>query len=264
MVGTGQRRGRFGGAQQSPRSIPRLRYSWRLDLAGVHVGLTHDVPWPELPPNLTVERWKQRRFGTQDIDVLVFGDSHVEGIHQVGPTLCVNPGSPTYPHNLNTQLGTLGFLHIADDRRHRNRARPQLWQLTEHGADGPFTTGDDRTSPPAPQRSHMAADLTYDNVLVDVDGAVATITLNRPEQLNALSRGLLADLYQALRDLNPRRRRALSSASAATAGRSAPATTSARSPARTAATARAEEGRPGDGRLRRVGDRPSTASRCAR
>ena len=47
------------------------------------------------------------------------------------------------------------------------------------------------------------ADLTYDNLLVDVDGAVATITLNRPEQLNALSRGLLADLYQCLRDLNP-------------------------------------------------------------
>ena len=47
------------------------------------------------------------------------------------------------------------------------------------------------------------ADLTYDNLLVDVDGAVATITLNRPEQLNALSRGLLNDLYQCLRDLNP-------------------------------------------------------------
>jgi enoyl-CoA hydratase len=47
------------------------------------------------------------------------------------------------------------------------------------------------------------ADLTYDHVLVDVDGPVATITLNRPEQLNAMSRGLLDDLYRALRDLNP-------------------------------------------------------------
>jgi len=114
---------------------PRLRYSWRLDLGGVHVGLTHDVPWPELPPNLTVERWKQRRFGTQDLDVLVFGDSHVEGIHQVGPTLCVNPGSPTYPRNLNTQLGTLGFLRIE-----RTTVTAELWQLTEHGADGPLHT----------------------------------------------------------------------------------------------------------------------------
>ena len=47
------------------------------------------------------------------------------------------------------------------------------------------------------------ADLDYDNLLVDIDGPVATITLNRPEQLNAMSRGLLADLERALRDLNP-------------------------------------------------------------
>ncbi|MFT3853420.1 MAG: enoyl-CoA hydratase-related protein [Ilumatobacteraceae bacterium] len=46
------------------------------------------------------------------------------------------------------------------------------------------------------------ADLTYDSLLVDVDGPVATITLNRPEQLNAMSRGLLTDLEQCLRDLN--------------------------------------------------------------
>ena len=95
---------------------PRLRYSWRLDLGGVHVGLTHDVPWPEL-------------------DVLVFGDSHVDGIHQVGPTLCVNPGSPTYPRNLNTQLGTLGFLRIE-----RTTVTAELWQLTDAGADGPTRT----------------------------------------------------------------------------------------------------------------------------
>jgi enoyl-CoA hydratase len=43
----------------------------------------------------------------------------------------------------------------------------------------------------------------YENVLVDVDGPVATITLNRPEQLNAMSNGLLDDLYGALRELNP-------------------------------------------------------------
>ena len=43
----------------------------------------------------------------------------------------------------------------------------------------------------------------YQNVLVEIDGPVATITLNRPEQLNAMSTGLLDDLYAALRDLNP-------------------------------------------------------------
>jgi enoyl-CoA hydratase len=45
--------------------------------------------------------------------------------------------------------------------------------------------------------------VTYANLLVDVDGPVATLTLNRPEQLNALSNGLLDDLYAALRELNP-------------------------------------------------------------
>ena len=110
----------------------RLRYSWLLDLAGVRVGLTHDLPIPERPPNLTVERWKRRRFGTDDIDVLVFGDTHVERIDVIGSTLCVNPGSPTYPHNLNTQLGTLGFLDIEPDR-----VRASVWQLTDAGIDGP-------------------------------------------------------------------------------------------------------------------------------
>ncbi|MET0911019.1 MAG: YfcE family phosphodiesterase [Ilumatobacteraceae bacterium] len=113
---------------------PRLRYSWLLDLGGLRVGLTHDVPMPEHPPNYTVERWKHRRFGTRDIDVLVYGDSHVERIDIVDGTLCVNPGSPTYPHNLMPQLGTLGFLEI-DGRT----VTASLWQLTDDGADGPVT-----------------------------------------------------------------------------------------------------------------------------
>ncbi len=41
----------------------------------------------------------------------------------------------------------------------------------------------------------------YDNVLLDVDGAVATITLNRPEKLNAMNEGLLKDLFDALHEL---------------------------------------------------------------
>jgi hypothetical protein len=111
----------------------RLRYSWLLDLAGVRVGLTHDLPMPEIPPNYTVARWKDRRFGTQDLDVLVYGDSHVERIDVIGSTLCVNPGSPTYPHNLQTQLGTIGFLDIDGPT-----VRASLWQLTADGMSGPF------------------------------------------------------------------------------------------------------------------------------
>ena len=37
-------------------------------------------------------------------------DAEVDGI------LCVNPGSPTYPHNYDTQFGTLGFLTIENQQ----------------------------------------------------------------------------------------------------------------------------------------------------
>ena len=107
----------------------RLRESWLLDLGGVRVGLTHDLPVPEYPPNLTVERWCTRRFGTTEVDVIVYGHTHVEALDVVGSTLCVNPGSATFPHNLNTQLGTIGFLEVDD-----GRATASIWQLT---GDGP-------------------------------------------------------------------------------------------------------------------------------
>ena len=44
----------------------------------------------------------------------------------------------------------------------------------------------------------------YENVLVEIEASgVATITLNRPEKLNAISAGLRNDLEAALRELNP-------------------------------------------------------------
>ena len=45
--------------------------------------------------------------------------------------------------------------------------------------------------------------MEFENILVDTDGPVATITLNRPEKLNALSVGLRADLHNALVALSP-------------------------------------------------------------
>jgi len=44
--------------------------------------------------------------------------------------------------------------------------------------------------------------MTYENLLVEVDGAVATITLNRPQALNALGQGLMDDYENALIELN--------------------------------------------------------------
>lgn len=110
----------------------RLREAWLLEFDGLHIGMTHDIPIPEYPPHLTVERAMQRYFGRADLDVLIYGDTHVEAIDTIGSTLCINPGSPTYPHNLETQFGTVGFLEISG-----GRAEATIWQLTESGIE-PF------------------------------------------------------------------------------------------------------------------------------
>jgi uncharacterized protein len=116
-----------GGRPVTPED-PSLRDSWLIEMDGLRVGLTHDLPVPEFPPNMTVKRWCERRFDTVELDVIVYGHTHVESIDVIGSTLCVNPGSPTYPRNLNTQLGTLGLLEI-DGRV----ARASIFQLTTDG-----------------------------------------------------------------------------------------------------------------------------------
>lgn len=113
----------------------RLKEAWLLELGGLRVGLTHDVPIPEYPPNLTLERAMKRYFGRTDLDVLIYGDTHVEAIDTIGSTLCINPGSPTYPRNLDTQLGTIGFLEIDG-----GNADATIWMLTEGGIE-PFDWG---------------------------------------------------------------------------------------------------------------------------
>ena len=93
--------------------------------------------------------------------MVVYGDTHVQRIDVIGPTLCVNPGSPTYPHNLETQLGTIGFLDLDGPA-----ARVSICQLTESGYEtvevtalpaGPLAAGDGRRhvpcNPPSEQRS---------------------------------------------------------------------------------------------------------------
>ena len=110
----------------------RLREAWWLELGGLVVGVTHVVPVPEMPPHLTLERSIARHFPDRKPDVIIYGDTHVESIDMVDGILCVNPGSPTFPHNLEMQFGTIGFLEIEGDR-----ANASVWQITETGID-PF------------------------------------------------------------------------------------------------------------------------------
>ena len=42
---------------------------------------------------------------------------------------------------------------------------------------------------------------TYENILCEVDGTLATVTLNRPESLNGITSALMRELYGCLNDL---------------------------------------------------------------
>ncbi len=111
---------------------PRLRDTWLLEFNGFKIGLTHYVPMPEMPPHLTITRWIDKLFGDVVPDVLIYGDTHVEQIDHIDGVLCINPGSPTFPHNLNLQFGTIGMLHLDEDK-----PRAEILQLNETGVQ-PF------------------------------------------------------------------------------------------------------------------------------
>lgn len=110
----------------------RLREAWDLELGGIRIAMTHELPVPEIPPHLTLEKALERHFKHTDFQVAIHGDTHVEDIREIGGVLCINPGSPTYPRNLETQMGTIGFLDIRD-----GVPAATIWMLTEDGHE-PF------------------------------------------------------------------------------------------------------------------------------
>jgi len=118
-----------GGGRPVQAEDERLRKVWLLDLEGLRVGLIH-MPIPQIRSYMPIEQMTDRQFGRSDLDVLVYGDTHVEAIERIGNMLCVNPGSPTCPHNMNNQLGTIGFLEI-----HEGLSDVTIWQLTETGTE---------------------------------------------------------------------------------------------------------------------------------
>jgi enoyl-CoA hydratase len=50
--------------------------------------------------------------------------------------------------------------------------------------------------------SKISMPMNFDNVLVEKDGAIAVVTMNRPQALNALSYALVKDLSLALQELD--------------------------------------------------------------
>lgn len=120
-----------GGRPIQPED-PRVKYVWTMEIESLTVGLTHYVPVEDGPPGLTLDRFVARYWPEKRPQVIVSGDSHTELIAEVDGILCVNPGSPTYPHNYDTQYGTIGFLELDD-----GKAQASVWLITDDGIE-PF------------------------------------------------------------------------------------------------------------------------------
>lgn len=118
-----------GGRPVQPED-PRVRYSWVLEIEDLKIGLTHYISVENEGPNFTLQKSLDMYFSGESMDVIVFGDTHVELIKEVDGILCVNPGSPTYPHNYDTTYGTIGFLDLDN-----GNASASIWQLTENGIE---------------------------------------------------------------------------------------------------------------------------------
>ena len=107
-----------------------LHERYTVDFGGVRIAMIHDFPSPAWRPVDVVVQRAEQRFPDAAPDVIVYGHTHIEEVHRLDDFLCVNPGSPTLPHNKSLRLGTVGFLNIKD-----GGVEPELWQLTESGAE---------------------------------------------------------------------------------------------------------------------------------
>lgn len=120
-----------GGRPVQPED-PRVKYVWTMQIEALTVGLTHYIPVEDSPASMTLSQFVERYWPDATPDVIVSGDSHTELIAEKNGILCVNPGSPTYPHNYDTQYGTIGFLNIDGDV-----AEASVWLINDDGIE-PF------------------------------------------------------------------------------------------------------------------------------
>ena len=87
---------------------PRVKDLHLLDLDGWRVGLIHDLE----PEDRPIEDLVKRYFRAP-VDIMVSGHTHFERLDFRDGVLQINSGSPTYPHQYSTRLGTVGLLRLA-------------------------------------------------------------------------------------------------------------------------------------------------------
>ena len=128
----------------------RLQDHWLLDVRGVSVGMIHHFPSPVRKSPETIRRYIAKHFHGEP-DVVVFGHTHLEGVHVVEDLLLVNPGSPTLPQNQSLRPGTLGMMEVTEDH-----VVTTLFQLTDHGVE-PHAVFDHHLHP-HPRREQVAGE----------------------------------------------------------------------------------------------------------
>ena len=104
----------------------RLKDNLVLNLQGIRLGLTHGIDYPE-PSWRTLEAAMQYEF-QGEVDILVFGDSHVDLLEIYKGVFLINPGSPTFPRQIE-ELGSVALLEINSN----GEAKAQIVSLvTKH------------------------------------------------------------------------------------------------------------------------------------
>jgi len=104
-----------GNGNRDPEKDPRVKNRHIINIEGMCIGLIHNlgVPW------LTIGR-----IFDSNVDIVVFGDTHIATVGDYKGTMLINPGSPTFPGYGKRQPGTVAILEII-----RRKAEVNIIQL---------------------------------------------------------------------------------------------------------------------------------------
>ena len=100
-----------GNGNRDPMEDPRLNHTHTINIEGMSLGLIHNLA----VPRLTIEN-----IFNGNIDIIVYGDTHVATIENYKKTMLVNPGSPTFPNYWDRRLGTVAILEVTQGKAEAN------------------------------------------------------------------------------------------------------------------------------------------------
>ena len=78
-----------------------------IDLEGMKVGLIHNLGVPQL----TI-----KNVFNGNVDIIVYGDTHIAELKEFKGIMLINPGSPTFPNSGERRPGTIAILEIANEK----------------------------------------------------------------------------------------------------------------------------------------------------